>query len=340
MRFYSIIIPVYNRPEEIKELLESLTKQTYKNFEVVIVEDGSKDSAEEIVKSFQKKLSIQYFYKENSGQGLSRNYAYERASGDYFIVFDSDCLIPPHYLAAVEARLNTDYLDAFGGPDRADTSFTPVQKAISYSMTSLFTTGGIRGNKKGVGTFHPRSFNMGISKEVWQRTKGYIITRMGEDIEFSIRIMSYGFKVGLIEEAYVYHKRRTDFKQFFKQVHFFGRARINIYRFVPSELKITHFFPMCFVLFSSCAVLLGLFNVPIGALACFLLYCYTAAIFVDATYQNRSLKIGVLSVAAAYTQLYGYGIGFMKEGIRELFTPTKKVMQEMLYQKYKSSDNN
>jgi len=340
MRFYSIIIPVYNRPEEIKELLESLTKQTYKNFEVVIVEDGSKDSAEEIVKSFQKKLSIQYFYKENTGQGLSRNYAYERASGDYFIVFDSDCLIPSHYLAAVETRLNTDFLDAFGGPDRADTSFTPVQKAISYSMTSLFTTGGIRGNKKGVGTFHPRSFNMGISKEVWLRTKGYIITRMGEDIEFSIRIMSYGFKVGLIEDAYVYHKRRTNFKQFFKQVHFFGRARINIYRFVPAELKLTHFFPMCFVLFSSGAVLLGLFNVPIGALACFLLYCYTAAIFVDAAYQNRSLKIGFLSIAAAYTQLYGYGIGFMKEGIKELISPTKKVMQEMLYQKYKSSDNN
>ena len=339
MRFYSIVIPVYNRPDEIQELLESLTKQTYKNFEVVVVEDGSKDSAEEIIKSFEKKLSIQYYYKENTGQGLSRNFAYERAKGDYFIVFDSDCIIPPDYLKTVEKRLNTDYLDAFGGPDRADASFTPIQKAISYSMTSLFTTGGIRGNKKAVGVFHPRSFNMGISKEVWKRTKGYIITRMGEDIEFSIRIMSYGFKVGLIEDAYVYHKRRTDFKQFFKQVHFFGRARINIYRFVPGELKLAHFFPMCFVLFAVTAILLGILNFRIGVLACFLLYCYSAAIFIDAAYKNQSVKIGLLSVAAAYTQLFGYGIGFMKEGLQELFKPTKKVMQEMLYQKYKSTDN-
>ncbi|ABG59058.1 glycosyltransferase [Cytophaga hutchinsonii] len=333
MRFYSIIIPVYNRPEEIKELLESLTLQTYRNFEVVIVEDGSAQSAELIVKSFQDRLTIQYFYKENTGQGLSRNYAYARAKGDYFIVFDSDCLIPPQYLQAVENRLNTNYLDAFGGPDRADVSFTPVQKAISYSMTSLFTTGGIRGNKKGVGVFHPRSFNMGISREVWERTQGYIITRMGEDIEFSIRIMSYGFTVGLIEEAYVFHKRRTNFKQFFKQVHFFGRARINIFRFVPSELKLTHFFPMCFVLFSSISVLLGILNVPIGALLCFLLYCYTGAIFIDASLKNSSIKIGLLSVAAAYTQLWGYGIGFMKEGITELFSPTRKKLKELLIRK-------
>jgi glycosyltransferase involved in cell wall biosynthesis len=333
MRFYSIIIPVYNRPEEIKELLESLTKQTYTNFEVVIVEDGSKDSAEQIVKSFENKLTIKYFFKENTGQGLSRNYAYERASGDYFIVFDSDCLIPLHYLQAVEDRLNKNYLDAFGGPDRADVSFTPVQKAISYSMTSLFTTGGIRGNKKGVGVFHPRSFNMGISREVWQRTKGYIITRMGEDIEFSIRIMSYGFVVGLIEDAYVYHKRRTNFKQFFKQIHFFGRARINIYRFFPNELKLVHFFPMCFVLGSALTIFLALTNTSFGVFAFFLLVCYTVAIFIDASLKNNSISIGGLSVIAAYTQLWGYGIGFMKEGFQELVSPTSGKMRELLRKK-------
>ncbi|WP_018344932.1 glycosyltransferase [Cytophaga aurantiaca] len=337
MRFYSIVIPVYNRPEEIKELLESLTKQTYTNFEVVVVEDGSTDSAEQIVKSFQDQLNIKYFFKENTGQGLSRNFAYERASGDYFIVFDSDCLIPSHYLQAVEDRLNTDYLDAFGGPDRADTSFTPVQKAISYSMTSLFTTGGIRGNKKGVGVFHPRSFNMGISKEVWLRTQGYIITRKGEDIEFSIRIMSYGFKVGLIENAYVYHKRRTSLKQFYKQVHFFGTARINIFRFAPAELKLTHFFPMCFVLYSSLTVLLAALNTSIGLLSFFFLVCYTAAIFIDATLKNNSISIGALSVLAAYTQLWGYGIGFMKEGLNELVSPTRNVMKEMLRKKKESA---
>ena len=338
MRFYSIIVPVYNRPEEIKELLESLCKQTYTNFEVVVVEDGSKDSAEQIVTSFENRLRIHYFYKENTGQGFSRNYAYERATGDYFIVFDSDCLIPPHYLQAVEDRLNNDYFDAFGGPDRADTSFTPVQKAISYSMTSMFTTGGIRGNKKGVGVFHPRSFNMGISKDVWLRTKGYIITRKGEDIEFSIRIMSYGFKVGLIENAYVYHKRRTSLKQFYKQVHFFGTARINIYRFVPSELKLTHFFPMCFVLYSVFVVLSIATHTAIGALAFFSLMCYTAAIFVDAALKNNSIYIGMLSVFAAYTQLWGYGVGFMKEGIKELVSPSRATMQEMLRKKKADSE--
>jgi glycosyltransferase involved in cell wall biosynthesis len=336
MRFYSIVIPVYNRPEEINELLESLTKQTYQHFEVVVVEDGSTDLAGAIVKSFSDRLAIQYFFKENTGQGLSRNYAYERALGDYFIVFDSDCIIPPHYLQTVEDRLNTDYLDAFGGPDRADVSFTPVQKAISYSMTSLFTTGGIRGNKKGIGVFHPRSFNMGISKEVWLRTKGYIITRKGEDIEFSIRIMSYGFKVGLIENAYVYHKRRTSFKQFFKQVHFFGTARINIFRFVPSELKLTHFFPMCFVLFSSLTLILAALNTTIGLLGFFFLIVYTAAILVDASIKNSSIYIGLLSVCAAYTQLWGYGLGFMEEGLKELFFPSKDKMKEMLEMKRKS----
>ncbi len=333
MRFYSIIIPVYNRPEEIKELLESLTKQTYKHFEVIVVEDGSKDSAEHIVKSFQDRLTVNYFYKENTGQGLSRNYAYERAAGDYFIVFDSDCLIPSHYLQTVESRLNTDYLDAFGGPDRADTSFTPVQKAISYSMTSLFTTGGIRGNKKAVGVFHPRSFNMGISKEVWLRTKGYIITRKGEDIEFSIRIMEYGFKVGLIEDAYVYHKRRTSFRQFFKQIHFFGTARINIFRFFPKELKLTHFFPAGFVLYCVFTLLTLILCLPLGSFCVFFLICYTAAIFIDASVKNNSLTIGALSVAAAYTQLFGYGIGFMKEGFQELVSPTRGKMREMLRKK-------
>ena len=205
-------------------------------------------------------------------------------------------------------------------------------------MTSLLTTGGIRGNKKGVGVFHPRSFNMGISKEVWLRTKGYIITRKGEDIEFSIRIMSYGFKVGLIEDAYVYHKRRTSFKQFFKQVHFFGTARINIYRFVPTELKLTHFFPMCFVLFSSLSILLALFQTLIGLLAFSFLVVYTAAIMVDATIKNNSIYIGLLSVCAAYTQLWGYGLGFMEEGLKELFSPSKDKMKELLELKRTSAE--
>jgi len=214
---YSIIIPVFNRPTEVDELLESLHHQTVQDFEVLIIEDGSDNDCKDVVKKHQDRLNIRYFYKENSGQGFSRNYGYERAHGEWMIVFDSDCIIPPHYLQSVEDYLAENAVDAFGGPDRAHENFTPVQKAISYSMTSLFTTGGIRGGKKHIGVFHPRSFNMGIRKAVFEKTGGYILPKKGEDIEFSIRIIENGFTTALIEDAYVYHKRRTHFGQFFTQ---------------------------------------------------------------------------------------------------------------------------
>jgi len=191
---YSVIVPVYNRPDEIDELLHSLTKQTYKDFEVIIIEDGSDLRCDHIVEEYSDQLIIQYFYKTNSGQGFSRNFGFEKAKGDYFIVFDSDCLVPPHYFEAVNRALTFHGYDVWGGPDRAHSSFTPIQKAISYSMTSFFTTGGIRGRKNHIGTFHPRSFNMGISREVYEKTGGYRITRMGEDIEFSLRIIENDFK--------------------------------------------------------------------------------------------------------------------------------------------------
>src|SRR5665213_538921 len=247
--FFSIIIPLYNRPEEIRELLETLTVQTYKQFEVLIIEDGSTRDAAAVIDSFTDKLDIKYFVKQNEGQGFTRNFGFERASGEYFIVFDSDCLIPQDYLQIVNDSVSRDFLDAYGGPDDAHPSFTPIQKAISYAMTSPFTTGGIRGNKKGIGQFHPRSFNMGISRQVWEKAGGFIITRLGEDIEYSIRIHSLGFKIGLIPGAKVYHKRRANFLKFYKQLHFFGRARINVYKFFPKELKLVHFFPAAFTLF-------------------------------------------------------------------------------------------
>ncbi|HEY8402870.1 MAG TPA: glycosyltransferase [Cytophagaceae bacterium] len=318
MRKYSIIIPVYNRPEEIKELLESLTRQTYKNFEVLVIEDGSTLKCDSVVEPFKGRLEVTYYYKPNTGQGFSRNYGFNLAKGDYFIVFDSDCIIPEDYLQKVEDYLNTNYLDAYGGPDRSHFSFTSVQKAISYSMTSLFTTGGIRGSKKRVGVFHPRSFNMGISREVFEKTKGYIITRMGEDIEFSIRIMQHGFKVGLIPDAYVYHKRRTDFKQFFKQLHFFGRARINIFRFFPKELKLIHFFPAVFTLFCFFTILSIVFSQTVFLLCLSLLVLYSLLIFVDSSIKKFNIKVGFLSVIAVFTQLTGYGIGFIKELYAEL----------------------
>jgi glycosyltransferase involved in cell wall biosynthesis len=311
--FYSIIIPLYNRPQEIKELLETLTHQTYRNFEVMVIEDGSVKDAADIVKSFSDQLNIRYFVKENEGQGFTRNYAFARAKGDYFIIFDSDCLIPPDYLENVEKRLSTDYLDAYGGPDDAHPSFTPIQRAISYSMTSPFTTGGIRGNKKSIGQFHPRSFNMGISRQVWEKAGGFIITRLGEDIEFSIRIHSLGFKIGLIPEAKVYHKRRTSFLQFWKQLHFFGRARINIYKFFPVSLKAVHFFPAAFTLFLFFALIANILQWRISILCNIMLIIFILLIFFHSWLKNKSAKVAFLSIVAAFIQLTAYGFGFMQD---------------------------
>lgn len=311
--FFSIIIPLYNRPQEIKELLETLTLQTYTQFEVLVIEDGSVNDAEAIVNTFSGKLNIRYFKKPNEGQGFARNFGFERAKGDYFVIFDSDCLIPANYLEIVNNSLATNYLDAYGGPDGAHASFTPTQKAISYSMTSPFTTGGIRGNKKAIGQFHPRSFNMGVSRQVWEKAGGFIITRLGEDIEFSIRIHSLGFKIGLIPDAIVYHKRRTNFLQFYKQLHFFGRARINIYKFFPKELKPVHFFPAIFTIGVILTIVFNIFGWQIAWLANGVIAAIILLIFFHAWWKNRSAKIAFLSIIASFTQLIAYGLGFMQD---------------------------
>jgi glycosyltransferase involved in cell wall biosynthesis len=311
--FFSIIIPLYNRPQEINELLYTLTKQTYLQFEVLVIEDGSVNDAKDIVSSYADKLDISYHFKENEGQGFTRNYGFARAKGDYFVVFDSDCLIPEDYLETVKDYLLEHQLDAYGGPDGAHKSFTPVQKAISYSMTSPFTTGGIRGNKKHIGQFHPRSFNMGISREVWEKSGGFILTRLGEDIEFSIRVHALGFKIGLIPGALVYHKRRTSFTQFFKQLHFFGRARINIYKHFPSELKLVHFFPACFTIFLLATAILSLLKHPLAAFCSTMLALYVLLIFFHSLAINRSVKVAFLSILASFVQLTAYGLGFMQD---------------------------
>ncbi|WP_114937950.1 glycosyltransferase [Mucilaginibacter endophyticus] len=311
--FFSIIIPLYNRPQEIKELLETLTLQTYRNFEVLVIEDGSVNDAEAIVNTFADKLNLRYFKKQNEGQGFTRNFGFERAKGDYFVIFDSDCLIPSDYLQIVNDSLAKNYLDAYGGPDGAHASFTPTQKAISYSMTSPFTTGGIRGNKKGIGQFHPRSFNMGVSRQAWEKAGGFIITRLGEDIEYSIRIHSLGFKIGLIPDAIVYHKRRTNFYQFYKQLHFFGRARINISKFFPQELKLVHFFPAAFTIGVILTIILNLLGSTLAAIGNFILLIFTLLIFFHAWWKNKSVKIAFLSIVAAFTQLIAYGLGFIQD---------------------------
>jgi glycosyltransferase involved in cell wall biosynthesis len=316
--FFSIIIPLYNRPQEIDELLATLVTQSYTQFEVLVIEDGSSLKAKEIVERYAGELDIRYFYKENAGQGFARNYGFERAKGDYFIIFDSDCLIPQDYLEVVKDYLFDHHLDAYGGPDAAHESFTPVQKAISYGMTSIFTTGGIRGNKKHVGQFHPRSFNMGVSREVWEKAGGFKITRLGEDIEYSIRIHSLGFKIGLIPGARVFHKRRTSLIQFYKQIHFFGRARINIYKHFPSELKMVHFFPAVFTLGILAVIILNIFHSPLAYAGNVFLLVYFMLIFFHSLILNKSLKVAFLSIISSFIQLTAYGLGFIQDFIKRI----------------------
>jgi glycosyltransferase involved in cell wall biosynthesis len=318
-RFYSIIIPVYNRPDEVDELLESLTHQTYRNFEVIIVEDGSVEKCDKVVEKYVHELNISYCYKENAGQGFARNYGYERAKGEYFIVFDSDCIIPHTYLETVESSLNHIYLDAYGGPDKAHHSFSPIQKAINFSMTSILTTGGIRNKKKAIGGFSPKSFNMGISRIVYDATGGYIIPYKGEDIEFSTRIRKMGFKTGLIKDAFVYHKRRTSWFKFFKQLHFFGTARINIARFFPDQLKLVHFFPAFFTLGYILTILMWFFYPSIAKVLTIIYAAYFFILFIAALINTRNLLVSILSIWAGFLQLTAYGTGLLQELLIRLF---------------------
>lgn len=308
MAYFSLIVPVFNRPDEVHELLESLTKQHCKDFEVIIVEDGSQVPCQEIVQAYQNRLDIHYYNKPNSGPGQSRNYGAERATGEYLIVLDSDCIIPEGYLNAVKAELDAAPADAFGGPDRAHYSFTDIQKAINYAMTSFFTTGGIRGGKKKLDKFYPRSFNMGIRADVYRALGGFSKMRFGEDIDFSIRIFKGGYKCRLFPEAWVWHKRRTDLRKFFKQVHNSGIARINLYKKYPESLKLVHLLPAVFTI-GVVALLLGTPFIP--ALPS-LIGLFVLIIFIDATLQNRSVKIGALAVVASFVQLTGYGTGFLR----------------------------
>lgn len=312
---YSFIIPVYNRPDEVDELLDSLVRQTVKDFEVVVVEDGSAIPCRDVCSKYSQKLDIRYFAKPNSGPGQSRNYGVERAGGEYVIILDSDVVVPEGYIAAVDKELSDSPADAFGGPDCAHPSFTDTQKAISYSMTSFFTTGGIRGGKKKLDKFYPRSFNMGVRRDVYNRLGGFSKMRFGEDIDFSIRIFKAGCRCRLFPSAWVWHKRRTDFRKFFRQVYNSGIARINLYKKYPESLKLVHTLPMVFTvgvlaMLLLCVVLV--FAKPSLAwlpLAPLVLYCLL--ILADSTLKNHSVRIGLLSIASAYIQLMGYGFGFI-----------------------------
>ena len=340
---YSVIIPVYNRPDEAQELLESLVQQEMQDFEVIVVEDGSSIPCKEVVEQFSGRLDVKYFTKPNSGPGQTRNYGVARAEGEYVLILDSDAVCPPRYIAEVEAELQANPCGAFGGPDRAHESFTPMQKAINYAMTSFFTTGGIRGGKKKLDKFYPRSFNMGVRREVYNALGGFSEMRFGEDIDFSTRIFKGGYACRLFPEAWVWHKRRTDLKKFFKQVHNSGIARINLTKRHPGTLKLVHLLPAVFTLgvtllllaFIVGLVLIGanlfailasatggtsvsmlwvgtFLGVMISICALTPLILYSLLIFVDSLRQNRSAKVAALSIQASFVQLTGYGTGFLR----------------------------
>lgn len=314
---YSVIVPVYNRPEELRELLATLVYQTYSAFEVIVVEDGSTISSSDVIKHYQDKLDLNYVVKPNEGQGFARNFGFKQAKGEYLIVFDSDCLVPSNYLQIVDDFLQHHAVDAFGGPDAAHPSFTLIQKTISHVMTSLFTTGGIRGRKAHVGDYHPRSFNMGMHRKVYEQTKGYIIPFMAEDLEFSTRIIKSGFKTALIPEAFVYHKRRTDLLRFFKQLQYFGRARVNLTRFHPGELKLIHLFPLVFSLGLLVSVILAGLQVEIGWWGLIAYAAYLLMSALEGGIKFKSLGVCILTPLVVLIQMFGYGYGLVYEWIRK-----------------------
>ena len=346
---YSIIVPVYNRPDEVDELLESLCSQTLKDFEVVVVEDGSKIPCKDVCDKYAGILALQYFFKENSGPGQSRNYGVERARGEYVVIVDSDAFTPPGFMQAIDDELSRQPSDAWGGPDAAHESFTNIQKAISYAMTSFFTTGGIRGGKKQLDKkFYPRSFNLGVRRDVYQQLGGFTTERFskmalyGEDIDFSLRIYKGGYSCRLFPEAWLWHKRRTDFRKFWRQVYNSGYARINLWRKYPEALKPVHALPAVFTVGVAGLLLLFALGVAmycygewldscdlrptdnmhqgVGFVCCVLslipLILYSVLIFLDSTVRNKSVTVGLISIPAAFIQLIGYGVGF----IESLFT--------------------
>ena len=320
---YSIIVPVYNRPDEVDELLQSLCEQTVKDFEVIIVEDGSIKPCKDVCNKYAGILSLHYYAKENSGPGQSRNYGAERANGEYVIILDSDVVLPKGYLQAIDNALTSE-IAAFGGPDAAHPDFTPVQKAISYSMTSFFTTGGIRGGKAKLDKFYPRSFNMGIRRDVYQQLGGFTKMRFGEDIDFSYRIVEAGYQPRLFPEAWVWHKRRTDFRKFFRQVYNSGIARINLEKRHPGTMKLVHLLPTVFTVGVIALILISAVGRALMHYVdhdqfywmCFApwlpILLYSILIFIDSSIKNKSPHVGLLSIPAAFVQLMGYGLGFIE----------------------------
>jgi len=311
---YSIIVPIYNRPDEANALLQSLSEQTFTDFELVLVEDGSTQPCADEVETFRTKFPISYLVKENTGRSDTRNVGMANARGDYFIFFDSDCIIPPHYFETLSRLLDEDYADCFGGPDREQASFTTMQKAVNYAMTSFWTTGGIRGGKTKSERFEPRTFNMGFSRKVYEEVGGFK-DMYGEDIELSNRIRRSGFKIKLFHDAYVYHKRRVNLKKFYKQVNVFGQARINVNILQPGSIRLVHTLPALAVLGSIVILLLACFISP--WFLC-LHAAYFVLLFTDSLLKTKNLRIAGLSIVTSFIQITGYGLGFITSFVRKI----------------------
>lgn len=321
--FFSLIIPVYNRPDEVDELLMSLSQMEYHDvYEIVIIEDGSTIKCQEVLEKYADKLNISYYFKPNSGPGDSRNFGMEKARGNYFIIFDSDCIIPANYLIEVENALKETYVDCFGGPDKALDSFSDIQKAINFAMTSFLTTGGIRGGSEKIGKFQPRSFNMGLSRRAFEVSKGFGNIHPGEDPDLSIRLWELGFETRLIPQAYVYHKRRIDWQKFAIQVNKFGKARPILNSWYPKYSKPTFFFPTLFILGLGVSIFMYLFSQNFDFLLQ-LYFIYFILIFITSSIQNKNIKVGYLSMIAVWKQFWGYGTGFLVSFVKVVLLKQK-----------------
>ncbi len=317
--FFSVIIPVFNRPSEVFELLTSLLHQTYKDFEVILVEDGSTSRADQVVSRFESALSIQYFFRENQGQGFARNFGMAKAKGDFFVILDSDVILPSDYLDVLERAIRERKLDAFGGPDAAASDFSNLQKAMDFAMTSFWTTGGIRGKLKDPAKYQARGFNMGVSRKVFEALGGFLDPNRGEDIEWSIRIKKTGYKLELVEEAFVYHKRKNTLGSFARQAFSFGRNRVNVSRFHPEAIQLVHWMPVFFLLF--------LLSIPVNAL--FFQVClvphllifgaWAGMVIYTASWKYQSILVGDLALLTSVIQLCGYGAGLLVELFKKTF---------------------
>lgn len=332
--YFSIVVPTFSRPDEVTELLDSLVAQQHSNVEVIIV-DGSLDQAvEKVVEKFQDRLKLQYFYKRKLGISESRNWGVENAKGNYIVFFDSDCVIPPAYFKTLEELLIAEPLDAFGGPDKAGADFSNLQKAFSYAMTSFFTTGGIRGRKKHIGRYHPRTFNMGVRRDAFLALGGFSGLKVSEDIDLSMRLYQNGYRVGLLEQVYVFHKRRSTFYRFFRQVFSFGSGRIDLQFRHRNALKIIHVLPSLFVIYNVTGLLAGLFSTALFMIWLTSVLFYALTILLDAALQNHSIRIGLISVYASFIMLTGYGLGMLKAVLARLILRSNRESQKPEITKY------